>query len=157
MGSRSAEKRWEEAGNWLGESHSCRLLVGGLWGPLDTINPPAHHPENSGEVQGICSPLPGGTCEWRNGPWRESSADLQPLGRWGCSQPAVGLRWVQGLWGSWGCVPMAAGSSLPAWFHWSYNHSCVYAVLSPPAPHVTFAPPGLGVSCSKRGGTRAPA
>lgn len=93
MGSRSAEKRWEEAGNWLGESHSCRLLLGGLWGPLDTISPSAHHrdvPANSGEVQGICSPLPGGTCERRNGPWRESSADLQPPDRWGCAQPGSG-------------------------------------------------------------------
>ena len=103
MGSRSAEKRWEEAGNWLGESHSCRLLLGGLWGPLDTISPSAHHrdvPANSGEVQGICSPLPGGTCEQRNGPWRESSADLQPPDRWGCAQPGSGEDsfWVQ--WGS---------------------------------------------------------
>lgn len=109
MGSRSAEKRWEEAGNWLGESHSCRLLVGGLWGPLDTISPPAHHPANSGEVQGIRSPLPGALVSGEMAPGESPLQTCSPPaggdapspqwgcgGSRGCGGPGAVLPWQQG-------------------------------------------------------------
>lgn len=69
----------------------------------------------------------------------------------GAPSPAVGLQGVQRLWGSRGCVPMAAGSPLQACSHWSYNQLCLVCLKSTCSPCDLCPPRSGGVLLKNRG------
>lgn len=130
----------EQLHNWLG--NLCRLLLGGSLGSSGHHQPLSSSqrcPCKFWEVQGM-QPLPGGTCEWRNGPWRESSADLQAPDRWGAPV---------GIWGpeAVGARAMAAGSPRLG----PIGPKLVLNLSKSTCSLCDLCPPGLEVSFKNRG------